>query len=76
MKQVFTIQQADNGIILKTDDSIEVIEYTHNTSGIGDDNLILHLGNFFNSTIKYAMNAMVSNKVQIELNIAPINTES
>ena len=76
MKEVFTIQQADNGIILKTDDSIEVIEYTHNTSGIGDDNLILHLGNFFNSTIKYAMNAMVSNKVQIELNIAPINTES
>ena len=76
MKEVFTIQQADNGIILKTDDSIEVIEYTHNTSGIGEDNLILHLGNFFNSTIKYAMNAMESNKVQIELNISPINTES
>lgn len=76
MKEVFTIHQADNGIILKTDDSIEVIEDTHNPSGKGMDNLYQRLGRYLNDLVTDAMNAELSNKVQIELNIAPINTES
>lgn len=76
MKEVITIERADNGIILKTDDSIEVIEDTHNPSGKGMDNLYQRLGRYLNDLVTDAMNAELSNKVQIELNIAPINIES
>lgn len=75
MKEIFTIQQADNGIILKTDDSIEVIEETNNPSGKGEDHIFLQLGKFFYGYIKYAMNEELSNKVKIEINITQINTE-
>lgn len=76
MKDIFTIQQADNGIILKTDDYIEVIEETDNPSCKGKDHLFLQLGKFFYGYIEYAMNQELLNEVKIELNITQINTES
>lgn len=75
MKEIFTIQQADNGIMLKTEDTVEVIEDTYDPNGKGKDNLFRQLGKFFYSTIEYAMNEELSNEMKIELNITPINTE-
>ena len=76
MKEVFTIQQADNGIMIKDNEHIEVIEDTHNPCGKGMDNLYQRLGRYLNDLVTDAMNAEMTNKVQIELNISPINTDS
>lgn len=76
MKEIFTIQKADNGIILKTDDYIVVIEETDKPSGKGKDHLFLQLGKFFYGYIGYVMNQELLNEVKIELNITQINTES
>lgn len=35
MKDVFTVHQANNGIILKSDEYVEVMENTHNADGKG-----------------------------------------
>ena len=35
MKEVLTIHHADNGIIIKYDEYVEVVEYTHNADGKG-----------------------------------------
>lgn len=69
MKDVFTIHQADNGIMLKSDEYVEVIENSHEPDGNGRDNLYLNLGKYLYSIIEYAMNREVSNNVQVELNI-------
>lgn len=76
MKEIFTIERADNGIILKTYEYLEVIEDTNNPSGKGKDHLFLQLGKFFYGYIENAMNEELSNEVKIELNITQINTES
>lgn len=44
MKEVLTIHHADNGIIIKYDEYVEVVEYTHNADGEGKDNLYQRLG--------------------------------
>lgn len=72
MKDVFTIHQADNGIIMKYDEYSQVIEYTYNPDGNGKDNLYLNLGRYLYSMIECAMNREVSNNVQVELNITKI----
>ena len=76
MKEIFTIERADNGIILKTDEYLEVIEDTNNPSCKGKGHLFLQLGKFFYDYIENAMNEELSNEVKIELNITKINTES
>ena len=72
MKDVFTIHQADNGIMLNSDEYVEVMEDTHNADGKGKDNLYQRLGRYLYSLIKDAMNREVSNNVQVELNITKI----
>ncbi len=72
MKDVFTIHQADNGIMLKSDEYVEVIEYSHEPDGKGKDNLYLNLGRYLYSMIECAMNRDISNNVQVELNITKI----
>lgn len=37
MKEVLTILHADNGIIIKYDEYVEVVEYTHNADGKDKD---------------------------------------
>lgn len=44
MKEVLTILHADNGIVIKYDEYVEVVEYTHNADGEGKDNLYQRLG--------------------------------
>lgn len=69
MKDVFTIHQADNGIMLKSDGYSEVIENTHNPDGNGEDNLYFILGRYLYSLVKGTMDEEMSNSVQVELNI-------
>lgn len=72
MKDVFTIHQADNGIILKSDEYVEVIENSHEPYGNGRNNLYLNLGRYLYSMIECAMNRETANNVQVELNITKI----
>lgn len=72
MKDVFTIHQADNGIMLKYDEYSQVIEYTHNPDGKGKDNLYLNLGRYLYSMIECAMDRETANNVQVELDITKI----
>lgn len=69
MKDVFTIHQADNGIMLKSDEYVEVIEDTHNADGKGKDNLYLNLGKYLYSLVKGTMDEEITTNVQVELNI-------
>lgn len=69
MKDVFTIHQANNGIILKSDEYVEVMENSHEPDGKGKDNLYLSLGRYLYSLVKGTMDEEMSNSVQVELNI-------
>lgn len=72
MKDVFTIHQADNGIMLKSDEYVEVIEDCHEPDGKGKDNLYLNLEKYLYSMIECAMNREIANNVQVELDITKI----
>lgn len=67
MKEVLTILHADNGIVIKYDEYVEVVEYTHNAEG--KDNLYQRLGRTFYDFVTNAMDAEITNKVQVEINI-------
>lgn len=69
MKNVFTIHQADNGIMLKSDEYVEVMENSHEPDGKGKDNLYLNLGRYLYSLVEGTMDEEMSNSVQVELNI-------
>ena len=69
MKDVFTIHQADNGIMLKSDEYVEVMEDTHNADGKGKDNLYQRLDRTFYDFVTNTMDAEITNKVQVEINI-------
>lgn len=72
MKDLFTIHQADNGIMLKSDEYVEVIENSHEPDGKGNDNLYLNLGRYLYCVIEVAMSREEANNVQVELNITKI----
>lgn len=69
MKDVLTIHHADNGIIIKYDEYVEVVEYTHNPDGKDKDNLYQRLGRTFYDFVTDTMDAEITNKVQVEINI-------
>ena len=69
MKEVLTIHHADNGIIIKYDEYVEVVEYTHNADGKDKDNLYQRLGRTFYNLVTNAMDAEITNRVQVEINI-------
>ena len=67
MKDVFTIEQADNGIMVNGNEHVEVIEDTHNPCD--KDNLYKYLGEYLCWMIEESMDAEITNKVQVEINI-------
>lgn len=70
MKTKLTIEQADNGMIVRTDDQVSVTENTHSTTATGKkDNLILELGRIFFLHVSYVMNEELTNKVEVEIEI-------
>ena len=69
MKEGLTIHDADNGIVIKYDEYVEVVEYTHNPDGKDKDNLYQRLGRTFYDFVTNAMDAEITNKVQVESNM-------
>ena len=69
MTTELTIQAADNGLLISGEDFVQVIENTHNTDGVGYDNLIKELGKLLHSEIDYAMNAEITNTVKVKIEI-------
>ena len=62
----------DNGIMLKSDEYVEVMEDTHNADGKGKDNLYQRLGRYLYSLVKGTMDEENTTNVQVELNITKI----
>ena len=74
MKAKLIIEQADNGMIVRTDDHVSVIENTHSTTAISKkDNLINELGRIFFLHVSSVMNEELTNKVEVEIDKS--NTE-
>ena len=68
MKIKLTIEQADNGMIVRTDEGVVVIENTHSTTAISKkDNLIHELGRIFFLHVSSVMDEELTNKVEVEI---------
>lgn len=68
MKIKLTIERADNGMIVWTDEGVVVIENTHSTTAISKkDNLINELGRIFFLHVSSVMNEELTNKVKVEI---------
>lgn len=70
MKIKLTIEQADNGMIVRTDENVVVIENTHSTmANSKKDNIINELGRIFFLHVSSVMNEELTNKVEVEIEI-------
>lgn len=67
MKTKLTIEQADNGMIVRADENVTVIENTHSTATGKKDNLIHELGRIFFLHVSSVMNEELTNKVEVEI---------
>lgn len=73
MKINLTIERADNGMIVRIDDRMSVIENTHSTITGKKDNLIHEFGRIFFLQISSFMDGESTNKVEVV--IEKIKTE-
>ena len=64
-----TITDADNGIIIETEESVRVVENTHMDSVTNKDNIIRELGKMFYAEIMEAMNNELSGKIKVKIEI-------
>lgn len=69
MKIDLTIEQADNGMIVRFDEDVKVIENTHSADEGRKDNLIHELGRMFFQYVNCVMNEETTNKVRVEIKI-------
>ena len=69
MTEEYTIQAADNGMLVSSEDWVSVIENTHNTDGVGNDNLIKELGKILHEAILHTMNSELANIVRVKIEI-------
>lgn len=69
MTEEYTIQAADNGMLVSTDEWVGVIENTHVDKGTGNENLIKELGKIFHDAIRYAMDSELANIVRVKIEI-------
>ncbi len=67
-----TIQEADNGIMVSSEEWVQVIESTHNKDGVGYDNLIMELGKLFKDLLEETMNQELANIVNVEIDITKV----
>ena len=68
MKIKLTIERADNGMIVRTDENVVVIENTHSTTAVSKkDNIINELGRIFFLHVSSVMNEELTNKVEVEI---------
>ena len=69
MKTKITIEQADNGMIVRTDEDVVVIENTHSADEGRKDNLVHELGRIFFRHVNCVMNEEITNNVEVEIEI-------
>lgn len=69
MKIKLTIEQADNGMIVRTDEDVKVIENTHSADEGRKDNLVHELGRMFFQQVNYVMYKETTSKVEVEIEI-------
>lgn len=69
MTEEYTIQAADNGMLVSSEDWVSVIENTHNADGVGNDNLIKELGKILHEAILHTMNTELANIVRVKIEI-------
>jgi hypothetical protein len=69
MTEEYTIQAADNGMLVSTDEWVGVIENTHVDKGTGNENLIKELGKIFHDAILHTMNTEWTNIVRVKIEI-------
>lgn len=69
MKINLTIEQADNGMIVRSDEYVSVIENTHSAEEGRTDNLVHELGRIFFQHVNFVMNEELTNKVEVEIEI-------
>lgn len=69
MKDVSTIEQACNGILLRSDEYSEVMEFTHEGDKRDNENLFRCLGRYLYCLVKGVMDEESTDKVRIEINI-------
>lgn len=67
MKIKLTIEQADNGMIVRTDEYVSVIENTHSSEEGRKDHLVHELGRIFFQHVNFVMNEELTNKVEVEI---------
>ena len=63
------ITDADNGIMIETEESVRVIENTHTDSVANKDNVIRELGKMFYDEVMEAMNNELSGKIKVKIKI-------
>ncbi len=69
MTEELTIQAADNGMLVSSDEWTAVIENTHSRNEETNDNLIAELGKIFHGIINENMNQMMANIVRVKIEI-------
>lgn len=69
MKINLTIEQADNGMVVRTDEYVSVIENTHSAEEGRKDHLVHELGRIFFQYVNFVMNEELTNKVEVEIEI-------
>lgn len=69
MKINLKIEQADNGMIVRTDEYVSVIENTHSAEEGRKDNLVHELGRIFFQHVNFFMNEEITNNVEVEIEI-------
>ena len=69
MTTEMTITDADNGIMIETEESVRVVENTHTDSVADKDNVIRELGKMFYGEIMEAMNNELSGKIKVKIEI-------
>lgn len=69
MKAKLIIEQADNGMIVRTDEDVVVIENTHSADEGRKDNLVHELGRIFFQHVNCVMNEEITNNVEVKIEI-------
>ena len=69
MKINLTIEQADNGMIVRSDEYVSVIENTHSAEEGRKDHLVHELGRIFFQHVNFFMNEEITNNVEVEIEI-------
>ena len=69
MKINLTIEQADNGMIVRSDEYVSVIENTHSADEGRKDSLVHELGRICFQHVNFFMNEEITNNVEVEIEI-------